>query len=150
MCRHVQHRTCHLLTAAALLPVLACAQTSPLERGKAAIRARTGCYLVDYSFVETEALKPGYQKDPRVYDVNTNKSVKEWIVATDISPTRIKLQHVLQGVDLNGEHMPGGISGTRARTGSGTPRASGSTRAKTRAKQRGRPAPCSRTCGCVV
>lgn len=108
--RHRIHLcTRQLLTAAALLPVLACAQTSPLERGKSAIRARTGCYLVDYSFVETEALKPGYAKDPRVYDVNTNKSVKEWIVATDISPTRIKLQHVLQGVDLNGEHMPGGI-----------------------------------------
>ncbi len=106
---YTQHRTRHLLTAAALLPVLACAQVSPLERGKAAIRTRTGCYLVDYSFVETETLKPGYVKDERVFDVNTNKSVKEWIVATDVSPTRIKLQHVLQGVAMKGEHMPGGI-----------------------------------------
>ena len=105
----MRNRTRHLLTAAALLPVLAAAQVSQLERGKAAIKDRTGCYLVDYSFVETEALKPGYVKDSRVYDVNTNKSVKEWIIASDISPTRIKLQHILQGVDLKGEHMPGGI-----------------------------------------
>lgn len=97
------------LFAAALLPLFAVAQMSQLERGKAAIRARTGCYLVDYSFVETEALKPGYVKDSRVYDVNGNKSIKEWIVASDLSPTRIKLQHILQGVDLKGEHMPGGI-----------------------------------------
>ncbi len=109
MCYRIPHYYGHLFTIAALLPVLTCAQTSQLGRGRAAIKARTGCYLVDYSFVETEALKPGYVKDSRVYDVNGNKSVKEWIIASDISPTRIKLQHVLQGVDLKGEHMPGGI-----------------------------------------
>ena len=98
-----------LLVALSLIPSLALAQLSQFEEGKKAIHARTGCYLVDYSFVETDALKPGYVKDNRVYDVNLNKSIKEWIVATDISPTRIKLQHVLQGVDLKGEHMPGGI-----------------------------------------
>lgn len=85
------------------------AQQSQLDRGKKAIQDRTGCFLVDYSFVETEAVKQGYVKDNRVYDVNLNKSIKEWIVATEISPTRIKLQHVLQGVDLKGEHMPGAI-----------------------------------------
>ena len=73
-----------------------------LSRGAKPFTARTGCYLVDYSFVETEALKPGYVKDNRVYDVNLDKSIKEWIVATDISPTRIKLQHVLQGVGPEG------------------------------------------------
>lgn len=92
-----------------LAATTALAQDAQLERGKKAIEDRTGCFLVDYSFVETEALKPGYTKDNRVYDVNLNKSIKEWIVATEISPTRIKLQHVLQGVDLKGEHMPGGI-----------------------------------------
>ena len=98
-----------LIVALALVPSLAFAQLSQLEQGRKAIHDRTGCYLVDYSFVETEALKPGYVKDSRVYDVNGNKSIKEWIVAADISPTRIKLQHILQGVDLKGEHMPGGI-----------------------------------------
>ena len=34
--------------------------------------------------------------------MNGNKSVKEWIITSE-------LQHVLQGVDLKGEHMPGGI-----------------------------------------
>ena len=67
MCSPAHLRTSCLLTAATLLPVLACAQVSPLERGKAAIKARTGCYLVDYSFVETEALKPGYVKDARFF-----------------------------------------------------------------------------------
>jgi hypothetical protein len=97
------------IAAVLLLGTSVLAQDAQLERGKKAIQARTGCFLVDYSFVETEAVKPGYVKDNRVYDVNLNKSVKEWIVATEISPTRIKLQHVLQGVDLKGERMPGGI-----------------------------------------
>ena len=92
-----------------LVTALGFGQNLQLEQGKKAIRGRTGCYLVDYSFVEAEALKLGYTKDNRVYDVNLNKSVKEWIIATEISPTRIKLQHVLQGVDLKGQPMPGGI-----------------------------------------
>ena len=49
--------------------------------GRKAIQSMTGCYLVDYSFVETESLRPGYVRDPRVYDVNRDKSVKEWISA---------------------------------------------------------------------
>lgn len=96
-------------TFACAAATIAGAQVSQLDAGKKAIHARTGCYLVDYSFVETDALKPGYTRDNRVYDVNKNKSVKEWIIAADISPSRIKLQHILQGVDLKGEHMPGGI-----------------------------------------
>jgi len=79
------------------------ADDSQLEAGKRALRARTGCYLVDYSFVETDVLKEGYAKDNRVYDVNRDKSVKEWIFAEDLSPTRIKLQHVLFATDLSGK-----------------------------------------------
>ena len=105
----VPGRMRRVIASALLLPALGVAQMSQLEQGRRAIQARTGCYLVDYSFVETEALKPGYVNDKRVYDVSLNKSVKEWIIASEISPTRIKLQHVLQGVDLKGEHMPGGI-----------------------------------------
>ncbi|SDE94687.1 DUF6607 family protein [Terriglobus roseus] len=97
------------LVSLGLVSSVACAQMGQLEAGKKAIHARTGCFLVDYSFVETETLKPGYVRDNRVYDVNKDKSVKEWIIATEISPTRVKLQHVLQGVTLKGEHMPGGI-----------------------------------------
>jgi len=73
-----------------------------LARGLAAIRSMTGCYLVDYSYVEVESLKPGYTRDPRVYDVNRDKSAKEWITADVVSPSRIRLQRVLFLVDLAG------------------------------------------------
>jgi uncharacterized protein DUF6607 len=73
-----------------------------LARGLAAIRSMTGCYLVDYNYVEVESLKPGYTRDPRVYDVNRDKSAKEWITADVVSPTRIRLQRVLFLTDLAG------------------------------------------------
>ena len=73
-----------------------------LARGLAAIRSMTGCYLVDYSYVEVERLKTGYTRDPRVYDVNRDKSAKEWITADVVSPSRIRLQRVLFLVDLAG------------------------------------------------
>jgi hypothetical protein len=73
-----------------------------LARGLAAIRSMTGCYLVDYNYVEVESLKPGYARDPRVYDVNRDKSAKEWITADVVSPTRIRLQRVLFLTDLAG------------------------------------------------
>jgi len=73
-----------------------------LARGLAAIRSMTGCYLVDYSYVEVESLKPGYTRDPRVYDVNRDKSAKEWITADVVSPSRIRLQRVLFLTDLSG------------------------------------------------
>jgi len=73
-----------------------------LARGLAAIRSMTGCYLVDYSYVEVESLKPGYTRDPRVYDVNRDKSAKEWITADVVSPSRIRLQRVLFLTDLAG------------------------------------------------
>lgn len=80
-----------------------------LETGKKVLHSRAGCYLVDYSFVETEALKPDYTKNNQVYDVNREKSVKEWIFAEDLSPTRIKLQHVLFATDLAGKIMEGSV-----------------------------------------
>jgi hypothetical protein len=49
----------------------------------------TGCFLVDYSYVEVQALRPGCVRDPRVYDVNRDKSAKEWIVAETVSPPDI-------------------------------------------------------------
>jgi hypothetical protein len=73
-----------------------------LARGLAAIRSMTGCYLVDYSYVEVESLKPGYTRDPRVYDVNRDKSAKEWITPDVVSPSRIRLQRVLFLTDLSG------------------------------------------------
>ncbi len=75
---------------------------SQLDLGREAIRAMAGCYLVDYSYTETESLKPDYTRDNRVYDVNLKQSIKEWIYAEDISPNRIRLQHILFAADLNG------------------------------------------------
>jgi hypothetical protein len=66
-----------------------------------------GCFLVDYSYVEVQALKPGYVRDPRVYDVNRDKSAKEWIVAETISPRRIRLLRVLFLTDPAGALRPG-------------------------------------------
>ena len=73
-----------------------------LARGLAAIRSMTGCYLVDYSYVEVESLKPGYTRDPRVYDVNRDKSAKEWITADAVSSSRVRLSRVLFLTDLAG------------------------------------------------
>ena len=92
---------------AALMLVLswrpqASAADDQLERGRKAIQSTTGCYLVDYSFVETESLRPGYVRDPRVYDVNRDKSVKEWISAEPLSDRRVRLQRILFATDLPG------------------------------------------------
>jgi hypothetical protein len=73
-----------------------------LERGRRALASMAGCYLVDYSYVETESLKPGYVRDARVYDVNRDKAVKEWITAQDLSPRRVRLQRVLFAADQAG------------------------------------------------
>ena len=78
------------------------ADEAQLGRGRQAIQSMTGCYLVDYSYVEVESLKPGYARDPRVYDVNRDKSAKEWITAEVLSPRRIRLQRVLFLSDLRG------------------------------------------------
>src|SRR4051812_20389204 len=62
------------------------ASSTQLEVGRKAIQSMTGCYLVDYSYTETEALKKGYKRDARIYDVTKSKAVKEWIYADEISP----------------------------------------------------------------
>jgi hypothetical protein len=82
-------------------------QLTPLQLGQKAIHSMQGCYLVDFSYAETESLKPGYVIDERVYDVNRDKSVKEWIYVDDVSPTRLHLQHVLFAVGLDGQVMEG-------------------------------------------
>ena len=98
------------------LPLLLALATAALadvqdlrERGLAAIRSLTGCFLVDYSFVEVESLRPGYTRDPRVYDVNRDKSVKEWITAEQIAPNRIWLQRILFAADLDGTVRMGSL-----------------------------------------
>ena len=73
-----------------------------LGRGLQAIRSMAGCYLVDYSYVEIESLKPGYTKDARVYDVNRDKSAKEWITAEVLSPQRVWLRRILFLANLDG------------------------------------------------
>jgi hypothetical protein len=78
-----------------------------LQRGMEALRSMTGCYLIDYSYTETEALLPGYAKDNRVYDVNKDKSVKEWIYLIEHRPGKVRLQHILFATDLNGALFEG-------------------------------------------
>jgi hypothetical protein len=95
-------RACAVLIILAALGGGASAAEGQLERGRQAILSLAGCYLVDYSYVETESLKPGYVKDSRVYDVNRDKSVKEWITAEVLSPRRIRLQRILFFADPNG------------------------------------------------
>jgi hypothetical protein len=95
-----------LLLLGAALPAAA-ADDAQLARGLEAIHRMAGCFLVDYSYVEVQALKPGYVRDPRVYDVNRDKSAKEWIIAEPISPRRIRLQRVLFLTDLAGAVRPG-------------------------------------------
>jgi len=78
------------------------AQGDQLARGRQAVQSMAGCYLVDYSYVEVQDLKPGYVRDPRVYDVNRDKSAKEWIVAETLSANRLRLQRILFLSDLAG------------------------------------------------
>ncbi|MGH7343419.1 MAG: DUF6607 family protein [Candidatus Rokuibacteriota bacterium] len=80
-----------------------------LDRGLGAVRSLAGCYLVDYSYVEVESLKPGYARDGRVYDVNRDKSAKEWITAEVLSPRRIRLQRILFLTDLAGAIRDGSL-----------------------------------------
>ena len=87
--------------------VAALAQGDQLARGRTAVLGMTGCYLVDYSYVEVQALQPGYVRDPRVYDVNRDKSAKEWITAETLSPTRLRLQRILFLSDLAGSVREG-------------------------------------------
>jgi hypothetical protein len=78
------------------------ADEAQLARGRHAVQSMAGCYLVDYSYVEVEGFKPGHARDPRVYDVNRDKSAKEWITGEVLSPRRIRLQRILFLSDLGG------------------------------------------------
>lgn len=80
-----------------------------LDLGRRAISSMAGCFLVDYSYVETEALRPGYVRDSRVYDVNRDKSVKEWISMEPLSERRLWLQRILFSTDLGGAVRDGSI-----------------------------------------
>src|SRR5215467_14521759 len=102
MARRLQATFPALLMLLGLATLGADAADDGLTRGLAAIRIMTGCYLVDYSYVEVESFKPGYTRDPRVYDVNRDKSAKEWITADVVSPSRLRLQRVLFLTDLAG------------------------------------------------
>ena len=89
-----------LLVALGATSLGADAAGDALDRGRRAVQGMAGCYLVDYSYVEVESLKAGYARDARVYDVNRDKSAKEWITAESLSPHRIRLQRVLFLTDL--------------------------------------------------
>src|SRR5262245_63531240 len=91
-----------LLLAVGATGLAADAAVDALDRGLRAVRSMAGCYLVDYSYTEVESLKPGYTRDARVYDVNREKSAKEWITAEAVSPRRIRLQRILFLTDLAG------------------------------------------------
>src|SRR4029450_3762823 len=78
-----------------------------LGRGLQALQSMAGCYLVDYGYVEVESLKPGYMRDARVYDVNRDKSAKEWITAEVLSPRRIWLRRILFLANLDGTTRSG-------------------------------------------
>jgi uncharacterized protein DUF6607 len=80
-----------------------------LARGLQAVHSMAGCYLVDYSYTEVESLKPGYTRDARVYDVNRDKSAKEWITAEALSPRRVRLQRILFLTDLRGAIREGSL-----------------------------------------
>jgi hypothetical protein len=73
------------------------------------LESMTGCYLVDYSYTETEALKDGYTRDARVYDVNKSMSVKEWIYSEQVSANHIRLQHILFATKPDGTFMDGSM-----------------------------------------
>lgn len=95
-----------LVSLVSLLSVPAHAD-SQFERGKGALQKMAGCFLVDFSYTETESLKPGYERDKRVYDVNTNKSVKEWIYVDETGPRRFRVQHVMFAADTDGTPIIG-------------------------------------------
>lgn len=91
----------------ALLVTLPAQAETQLERGTNALRKMAGCFLVDYSYTETEGLKPGYERDKRVYDVNQDKSIREWIYVDELSPRKFRVQHVMFAADTDGTPIYG-------------------------------------------
>src|SRR2546425_7239721 len=98
-----------LLVAVAATSLGADAGGDALDRGLRAVQSMAGCYLVDYSYVGGESLKPRYPRDARVYDVNPDKSAKEWITAEVLSPRRHRLQRILFLADLGGAIREGSL-----------------------------------------
>ncbi|NRA46989.1 MAG: hypothetical protein HRU09_18735 [Oligoflexales bacterium] len=60
-----------------------------------------GCFVVDYSYSETQVVDPDYQLDPRVYDVG-NFTVKELIKVVDQDESQVRIQHFMQADDFAG------------------------------------------------
>ncbi len=73
--------------------------------GREALSRMSGCYIVDYNFSETRALSPDYVRDERIYDVNDDKTVMEWIFPIESGNT-LRLQHVLFSLDQQGRFNP--------------------------------------------
>lgn len=63
-----------------------------------------GCFLVDYSYSETESLDPEYVLDSRVYDVK-KYTVKELIRIVKRDETHVRLQHFMQAEDFSGNTL---------------------------------------------
>ena len=61
-----------------------------------------GCYLVDYTYSEVEALAAGYKVDLRVYDVK-NLIIKELLKVVSYQENSIRLQHFMQAELASGE-----------------------------------------------
>lgn len=97
------------LTAACVHTPVGSSEIKPPQSpdGAESIHQMAGCFLVDYNYVETQALKAGYHRNPRIYDVDRTKTVKEWIYAEDLSPHRIRLQHILFAVSPEGHVISG-------------------------------------------
>jgi hypothetical protein len=85
------------------------ATASQLDVGYQTLQRMTGCYLIDYNYAETEALKSDYTRDSRVYDVNRTQSVKEWIYLEPVSATSARLQHILFATELDGKLRAGSM-----------------------------------------
>ena len=72
------------------------AEGSSIDSDKNAIKAMCGCFKVDYNFKEVRSLHPNY-KTQEDYSVKS----QEYIFMEEISPTHLRLQHILQA----GPHM---------------------------------------------
>lgn len=66
------------------------------------IKQLAGCYLVDYTYAETEAVDSNYTMDSRVYDAN-QYVVKELIKVVDEGENYVRLQHFMQADSHRGD-----------------------------------------------
>ncbi len=65
-----------------------------LEFGRTQISKMAGCFAVDYTFSETQALEPNYKLDSRVYDATSEHDIYEWIVPLSDTTNEVHLQHI--------------------------------------------------------